>query len=175
MEIAFADYAVRVERQITSKYAIPVITRKFPITFLGDLNGAEIHIEETATAEQRLFLLGHLFGHTVQWSLDPDVFTLAQQLKPPVPAQVLPAILKYEEEAAEYAQALLHEIGITDADMWLAQYSACDRAYLLHFYQTGDRREFRTFWSESVASLYSRPIPLFTPVKRRFRQDGIVI
>ena len=63
--IPFADYAARVEEHIEKAYGIRVVTRDVPDPLTGDLNGAEIHIDFAVTPEQRLFLLVHLFGHTV--------------------------------------------------------------------------------------------------------------
>ena len=46
---------------------------------------------------------------------------------------------------------LFHQIGITDIDQWFCDYTACDQAYLLHFYRTGEKRDFRAFWRTQCA------------------------
>ena len=66
----FADYCGVVQARLERHYGIPVVTRDIPDPLTGDLNGTEIHIDYAVTAEQRLFLLAHLFGHTVQWNVD---------------------------------------------------------------------------------------------------------
>jgi hypothetical protein len=81
----------------------------------------------------------------------------------------------YEREAARYAMALLHEIGITSADQWFADYAACDEAYLRHFYVTGEQKEFLSFWQNHTSLVEAQPIPPFSAVTRAFRTDGIVI
>ena len=55
--------------------------------------------------EQRLFLLGHLFGHTVQWNVDPALFEIGRRYQPPVNEDLIPAIIAYEREAACYGLA----------------------------------------------------------------------
>src|SRR6202050_3008892 len=98
--IPFADYSLRVEQRIEEAYGVRVVTRDVPDPLTGDLNGAEIHIDYAVTAEQRLFLLAHLFGHTVQWNVNPALFEIGQQYRPPVNEDVIPAVVAYEGEAA---------------------------------------------------------------------------
>ena len=173
--IPFADYSARIERHIEKSYGVHVVTRDVPDPLTGDLNGAEIHIDYAVTAEQRLFLLLHLFGHTVQWNVSPGAFELGRPQTPPVSEDRLPTLMNYERDAARYALGLLHEIGITDADQWLADYSACDVAYLRHYYVTAQKRDFLSFWREGTARLQTQPVPPFTPISRSFRGDGVVI
>jgi hypothetical protein len=173
--LSFADYSARVERHIEKVYGVHVVTRDVPDPLTGDLDGAEIQIDYAVTAEQRLFLLLHLFGHTVQWNVSPGAFELGRPQVPPVSEDRIPALMNYEREAARYASGLLHEIGITDADQWLADYSACDAAYLRHYYVTAEKRDFLAFWREGTSRLPTQPVPPFTPMRRAFRSDGVVI
>ncbi len=172
---SFTIYCTQVEQLLKSRYGIGVITRDIPDPLTGDLDGLEIHIDYSVTAEQRLFLLAHLFGHTVQWNVDPGTFELGRQYKPPVPEALFPAILAYEHEAARYGLSLLHEAGVRNVDKWFSEYSACDQAYLLDFYRTGKKGDPHMFWPDSAAVLDPKPIPSFTPTRRTFRMDGIVI
>ena len=173
--IPFADYCRRVEQRIQSAYGVRIITRDIPDPLTGDLNGAEIHIDDAVTPEQRLFLLAHLFGHTVQWNVRPEAFELGQPRQPPVNNDALPALMDYEKEAARYALGLFHEVGITNADQWLSDYAACDNAYLRHFYETGEKKDFLSFWRDGTPAIQAQPVPPFVPVTRVFRTDGIVI
>jgi hypothetical protein len=173
--IPFAEHAARVELHIERAYGIRVITRDVPDPLTGDLNGTEIHIDFAATPEQRLFLLLHLFGHTVQWNTNPLAFELGQPRTPPVSADRLPGLIEYERQAGCYAQGLPHEAGITDADQWLAEYAACDEAYLRHYYLTAEKREFSSFFRKSVPLIEAHAVPRFIPSARTFRSDGIVI
>jgi hypothetical protein len=171
----FAGYCRRVEQHIETVYGVRVVTRDIPDPLTGDLNGAEIHIDYAATPEERLFLLAHLFGHTVQWNIDADAYDLGRPRQPPVSADCLPALMDYERDAACYAVGLLHEIGITATDQWFADYAACDAAYLRHFYETGEKREFRSFWREGNPLIEGKKVPRFVPTIRSWRGDGIVI
>jgi hypothetical protein len=175
MQLPFSEYAARVQRHLEVHYRIPVVTRDIPDPLTGDLDGVEIHIDHAVSPDLRLFLLAHLFGHTVQWNVDEHAFDLGIQIIPPVDEAIIPKVLVYEKEAARYGVALLHEAGITDADSWFSRFSACDLAYLTHFYRTGETGDFESFWQDAVPAVEPIPIPSFTPARHRFRMDGIVI
>jgi hypothetical protein len=175
MPVTFQDQALRVQEHLERFYCIRVLTRDIPGSLIGDLDGAEIHIDTAVTPEERLFLLGHLFGHTVQWNTNPQALEIGRQHRPPVGEDLLPAIIEYESEAAAYALEMFHEIGITSMDQWFSDYTACDQAYLLHYYRTGEKRDFRTFWPDHAPAIQPKPLPRFTPSRRKFRMDGVVI
>jgi hypothetical protein len=175
METPFHEYSARVQTHLENVYGIRVVIRDIPDPLTGDLDGSEIDIDYAVTPEQRLFLLAHLFGHTVQWNVSPALFEIGRQYRPPVNEDLIPAIVAYEREAAAYGLAMLHEIGIMDIDGWFCDYTACDQAYLLHFYRTGEKRDFRSFWAGNTPRIQPQPIPRFTPTRRAFRMDGIVI
>jgi len=175
MEIPFARHCTVVQRSIEDCYHVRVVTRDIPDPLTGDLDGIEIHIDYEVTPEQRLFLLAHLFGHTVQWNVDPATFELGRQYKPPVDERLFPKIIEYEREAASYGLSLLREVEIREIESWFSAYTACDRAYLLHYYRTGDKGDFRDFWPDKAPLVEPKPIPKFIPAKRAFRMDGIVI
>jgi hypothetical protein len=175
MEIPFAHYCTTVQRHMEHCYHVRVVTRDIPDPLTGDLDGLEVHIDYAVTPEQRLFLLAHLFGHTVQWNVDPNAFELGRQYRPPVDEGLFPKIIEYELEAARYGLFLLHEAGIRDMDSWFSAYTACDQAYLLRYYRTGEKKDFRGFWPDGAALVEPTPIPNFTPARRAFRLNGIVI
>jgi len=173
--IPFAEAGACVQMQIVRRYGIRVVTANVGASFVGDLDGAEIRIDPSATAEQRLFLLGHLFGHTVQWNTDERAFALGQPQLPPVSEELLPALLAYERQAAGYGVALFAGAGIGEVEPWYSNYSACDLSYLMHYYRTGEKAEFRSFWREDGPRVQPEPIPLFRPIRRVFRSTGVVI
>jgi hypothetical protein len=175
MEIPFDEYSARAQRHLEGYYGIRVVTRDIPDPLTGDLDGAEIDIDYAVSPEQRLFLLAHLFGHTVQWNVDPSKFGIGRQYLPPVEEGLIPAVISYEGEAAGYGLAMLHQIGITDIDQWFCNYTACDQAYLVHFYRTGEKRDFRSFWNGNAPLIKPLAIPGFVPTRRAFRMDGVVI
>jgi hypothetical protein len=174
-DLPFPELCARVQDHIQQHYHVPVVTRDIPDPLIGDLDGSEIHIDCAVTPEQRLFLLAHLFGHTVQWNVSAAAFDLGKTRQPPVDEALLPALLAYEREAAGYGLALVHESGIREADQWLSDYSACDLAYLAHFYRTGEKRDPASFWRRNVPLVEARAIPAFTPTKMVFRSNGVVI
>jgi hypothetical protein len=139
------------------------------------LNGAEIHIDHAVTAEQRLFLLGHLFGHTVQWNTEPEAYELGQPRTAPVDEELIPALMEYEVVAGRYALQLFHDAGVMSQDQWLADYTACDRAYLGDYYRTGTRKSFHSFWKMGTEWITPLAIPPFELTRRIFRADGVVI
>jgi len=173
--LRFAEHSKRVEEFLLSRYGIAVVTRDIPDPLTGDLDGLEIHVDCLLTAEERLFLVAHLFGHTVQWNVSPAAFQIGRQYRPPVREDLFPEILAYEQEAARYGLFLLQEAGISDADDWFSAYSACDQAYLLDYYRTGDKGRFRDFWPETASRIEPKQVPAFLPARRTFRMDGVVI
>jgi hypothetical protein len=173
--IPFAEYCARIQEHLKQAYHINVVTRHIPDPLTGDLDGWEIHIDPAVSFEKRLFLLAHLFGHTVQWNVNPGAFEIGRLFQPPVNDDLLPTVMEYEQEAASLALDMFHQIGITDVDQWFSDYSACDLAYLKHYYRTGEKRSFQSFWLDNAARIEPKPIPPFTPRKRVFRCDGIVI
>lgn len=171
----FAEYCVRVERHLTGHYGITIITRDIPDPLLGDLDGAEIHLDHLATSEQRLFLLAHLFGHTAQWNLHPRALEIGKLHEPPVAEDLLAEVIAYERDAAGLALAMFHEIGIHDLDQWLSDYTACDMAYLGHFYRTGEKKDFDSFKVSAAPLIDPVTVPHFVAKRRAMRSDGIVI
>lgn len=163
------------EALIERRYGIPVVLADVPDPFTGDLDGAEIKIDWQNDPEEALFILVHLFGHTVQWNLSPEARELGSQVEQNPSAEKIDALEAYEVEACRYSLQLLHEAGVHDLDGWLADFSRCDFAYLRHFYETGEKREFRSFWIDGTPSLPPLAIPAFVPTQWKTRWEGIVI
>lgn len=162
--IPFAKYCARIQERVEQAYRISVVTRDIPAPLLGDLDGLEIHIDPKVTPEQRLFLVAHLFGHTVQWNVHAGAFEIGKLFQPPVEEELLATIMEYEQEAASYSLSVFHQIEIYNADQWLSDYSACDLAYLRHFYRTGRRRRLQASGEAMAAA--SSPSP-FRPLRPR--------
>src|SRR5438309_9140064 len=110
MSIPFAPHCQQVETHLKTRYGIRAVTRDIPDPLTGDLDGAEIDIDYAVSPEQRLFLLAHLFGHTVQWNVKPALFEIGRRYQPPVNEDLIPAVIAYEREAACYGLAMFHEI-----------------------------------------------------------------
>lgn len=166
----------RVEALIERRYGVPVIIADVADPFTGDLDGAEIKIDHDLPAEEALFILVHLFGHTVQWNLSERGRTLGvQQPDPNLSAARMAELYQYEREAAELSLTLFHDAGIFDFDQWLADFFHCDWAYLVHFYKTAEKLPFKSFWQVGTALLTPAAIPEFTPARWRARWDGVVV
>lgn len=163
------------ERHVEETYGIPIRITDVPNPFSGDLDGAEIHVDYEEDVESALFIIAHLFGHTVQWNTDESAREIGYRLFKNPTEEELRRLREYEHEACRYSLTLFHEAGITDCDQWLSDYSACDFAYLEHFYRTGEKRPFRSFWKENQPLLLPKPIPPFHPTKWVARWEGIVV
>lgn len=161
----FAAVFAAVERLIEDRWHIPVRLSDLPDPFTGDLDGESIALDYSNHAEDALFILVHLFGHTAQWNTDPRAREIGHW---PIRAGAynetqLAAIGEYEVSACRLSLALLHTAGVHDLDQWLSDFAACDAAYLMHYYRTGEKRAFRSFWVSPAPLLTPMPIPDFTP------------
>ena len=166
----------RVERMIEDRWQIPVRVRDVPNPFTGDLDGRQIHVDFDLDVEDALFILVHLFGHTVQWNVSERSREIAFRKPGGVwTEEALQEVGDYESEACRYSLQLLHDAGVRDLDQWVADFAACDAAYLMHFYKTGEKRPFRAFWKAGSPILAPLPIPEFHPTQWLSRFDGTVV
>jgi hypothetical protein len=163
------------ERYIEDHYQLPVRICDVPDPYTGDLDGAEIHIDYDMDAETALFIIAHLFGHTVQWNTSPAARDIGYRLFPNPTEEESRKLHEYEFEACQYSMELFHRAGVHDFDQWLSDYSACDFRYLMHFYKTNEKPPFKSFWQEGSPLLPPKPIPDFAPQKWVMRWDGIVV
>lgn len=163
------------EKHVETKYGIPILIRDVPNPFTGDLDGAEIHVDYAEDIESALFIIAHLFGHTVQWNTDEAAREIGYKLYPNADPEMMKRLHAYEFEACRYSMQLFHEAGVRDLDQWLSDYSACDFRYLANFYRTGEKPTFKTFWCEGSPLLEPKAIPPFHPTKWVSRWDGIVV
>jgi hypothetical protein len=163
-----------VEAHIERRYGLPVIITDVPNPFTGDLDGATIFVDYDVEAEDALFILVHLFGHTVQWSVSDSERALGLLEVKNASDELLAALAAYEQTAARYSLQLFHETGVYDLDQWLADFAACDVSYLIHFYRTGEKRAFREFWKDGTPLLAPMPIPPFRPTKWVARSGTVI-
>src|SRR5690348_10755050 len=125
-EDRFREVFNRLERLIEERYGLPVVISDVPDPFTGDLDGEKILVDYDLTAEDALFILVHLFGHTVQWNVSPEDRALGLlEVKEPTD-ELLASLERYERDAACYSLQLFHEAGVHDLDQWLANFAACD-------------------------------------------------
>jgi hypothetical protein len=165
----------RIEPIIEQRWGIPVRITDVPNPFTGDLDGESILVDHDLEIEDALFILVHLFGHTVQWNVSPEARAIGSVRRDRWTDEELVTLASYEREACRYSLQLLHDAGVFDLDHWLACFAACDGAYLHHFYKTGEKRPFRSFWRDDAKPLAPLPIPDFSPVRWISRYDGTVV
>ena len=163
-----------VERHIEQRYGLPVVITDVPDPFTGDLDGSTILVDYDLDAEEALFILVHLFGHTVQWNVSPADRALGLLEVREPSDELLASLARYEVDAARYSLQLFHEAGVRDLDEWLANFAACDIAYLMHFYRTGEKRAFRSFWVDGAPGLTPLAIPEFQPAKWVARSGTVI-
>jgi len=163
------------EPYIENTNGIPVRIRDVPHPFTGDLDGAEIHVDYAEDIESALFIIAHLFGHTVQWNTSQAARDIGYRLYPNPTEEQVRALHEYELEACRYSMELFHRAGVTDLDQWLSDYSNCDFSFLMHFYRTGEKRPFKSFWTGGAPMLTPKPIPDFRPTRWVSRWEGIVV
>src|SRR5438105_4257748 len=72
----------------------------------GTFDGAEIGIDYANDLEMSLFVLVHLFGHTVQWNTVAAYRTIDTRVKPGAAPEIIEEARVYEENAARYGLQL---------------------------------------------------------------------
>ena len=172
----FESVRQRAVREIEDRYRIQVIVADVPAPFTGDLDGVSIVIDNALPPDESLFITVHLFGHSVQWNTDPDAraIGLASVDVGRVSRAELDRLANYERTAARYSVQLLHDVGELTLDHWLSEFAAADTAYLMHYYQTGEKLPLRGFWKVGSPVLEPLSIPPFEPHKWTSR-SGVVI
>ncbi len=70
--IDYREVYERVRERITLRYGITVEDKKFKDGNTGDLDGAKIAVDPRLQRRNSLFVLLHLFGHTVQWNCSDE-------------------------------------------------------------------------------------------------------
>jgi hypothetical protein len=99
------------EPYIERRYGVPVIIDDVPDPFTGDLDGSEIHVDYTNDVESAVFIIAHLFGHTVQWNLSEYARRIGYEVQQN-PAEEKLKELAYEREACRYSLRLFHALAI---------------------------------------------------------------
>jgi hypothetical protein len=164
-----------IEPLIEKRWNIPVRITDVPNPFTGDLDGEAILVDHDLDIEDAVFILIHLFGHTVQWNVSERARDIGFARRDTWTDEQLRELAEYEEQACRYSMQLLHEAGVHDLDQWVSDFAACDTAYLMHFYKTGEKREFRSFWQADAPLITPLAIPEFHPTRWISRYDGTVV
>lgn len=148
-------------RSSAESFGLRIVWAELPPPNTGAFDGTEIILHHDNDAEIALFVLAHLFGHTVQWSQDPFCRELDRLARPGAPPDVIELARVYEQQASRLGLALLHRAGITSHDQWLSDAFASDWQYLSTNYASGhliDRAQCRAHGP----LLAPEPIPPFS-------------
>jgi len=166
----FRDAWDRAQRRIESRYAVSVSVCEVTEPYTGDFDGKTILVDKDQDLEMALFVLIHLFGHTVQWNLSPALRRLGQSAAATAAAEVersaewMCQVRDYERDATRYSLALLHDVGIFHLDRWVSEFWHADWAFLEHFYRTGEKLDVRSLLRPGEGEVLTPlPIPDFTP------------
>jgi hypothetical protein len=150
-----------VER-IEEAYALKVIIGPVTGSYTGQFDGQEIWVDLDKDPEDAVFILVHLFGHTVQWNLDEKLRLLGLANSGVTEAD-LPRIYEYERQASQLGLALLEETNEFRLARWLTNRFGADWKFLAHFYRTGDKLRFESEAGTDEPLLAAVPIPSFVP------------
>ena len=164
-DLALKD-AFRRARARVESYGVRVYVGDVLDPNTGTFDGSEIGIDYANDLEMSLFVLVHLFGHTVQWNTVPAYRTIDTRVRPGAAPELVDEARTYERNASRYGLKVLHEANIHDRDQWISDCWGSDWKYLSHFYATGKLLDWRSCRSTGHERLEPLPIPGFTP--RRF-------
>lgn len=168
VHLALKDAFRRVRARIES-YGVRVYIGDILDPNTGTFDGLEIGVDWANDAEMSLFVLVHLFGHTVQWNMEPAYRTIDERVRPGAGPEVIEEARLYEHHASCYGMQLMHEAGVTDRDQWLSDWLASDWKYLSTFYATGKLPEWEACRVAGAPMLEPLPIPIFSPQRYHAR------
>ena len=149
---------------VVERYGVEVTISDVVDPNTGDFDGERILLDYDQDLEMALFVLVHLFGHTVQWNVSEKWRDLGLNVAKGKTAEEMAAIHEYEQGATRLGIALLHEAGVRDMDSWASDWWRADYEYLLHLYATGEKLDTRALLKRGAGeTLEPLPIPRFTP------------
>lgn len=160
----FAGAYERLKNLIAAKYKMETIKCDVLDPNTGDLDGSRILVDYLLNDELSLFILMHLFGHSVQWNTSAEWRELGHAAKP----GDLKKVREYEINATRYGIQALHEAGVEDLDQWASDCWLADWKFLEEFYRSGQRVIYAPIEGSSEC-LKPLPVPEFTPGKYEAR------
>jgi len=173
-EADFSNFYNTVSFYMFKRYGIRLEEAVLEEPKTGEFDGIHIFISDNLHFEDKLFLLLHLFGHTVQWQtsersrnlglLQPELIEFNEYRMSLLPK--LDMIFEYEKEACQYGLRLLEESNIVDLTQWLSDWFNADWKFLKRIYTLGYREEFRInfksqYFFYNTTLLKSKQIPRF--------------
>jgi hypothetical protein len=177
-KVDFAEVLQKCELIVQGMGLVTQYTHNLDPFFKGDLDGRFIYIGSHLSAEEKVFNLLHLAGHSVQWNIDPLLRNLGSELYLNPDDALLAKLQEYEWQANCYALSILHKAGVFNLDKWLSRKYVIDMLYLTHFYKTGQKLKTITAVAKAYPfkrDLASKDIPPFTPTAGTHTRNGLVI
>ena len=113
-EDRFREAFNTVEAYIERRYDLPVVISDVTDPFTGDLDGASIAVDYDQSWEDALFIIAHLFGHTVQWNTEPRAREIGTVPVTSPTEELLAEVRDYEKKACRYSLQLFHDAGVRD-------------------------------------------------------------
>ena len=160
----FAEGFEACRNTILERYRVPVSLGFTINNDPGVFDGMTICINVCLPIETKLFVLAHLFGHTVQWNISESLRILGLDTAPGKKEEQLGPIFLYEQEASRYGLQLMHEAGIKDRDQWLSDWFVADWKFLKHYFLTGEFLESAKLLEPGIGDpLVPLAIPRFIP------------
>jgi hypothetical protein len=162
-EARFIEAYAIVDKYVEERYRVVSTITDVLDPNTGDFDGRWIKVDYTLDAEQSLFVLLHLFGHTVQWNVSEEFRRLGQETVNSATDEQLSMIQVYEKQATQYSVQLLHECGIFDLDQWITDWWTADWKWLSHFYKTGEKLDQNDVKSWIVPGTVEKLTPIAIP------------
>ncbi len=177
-KVSFAVVLHKCEEIVREMGLVIHYTHNLDPFFKGDLDGKTIFIGYHLAAEEKLFNLLHLAGHSIQWNINELLRSLGSELYLNPDDRTLLKLQTYEWQANCYALSILHKAEIFSLDKWLTQKYVLDMMYLTHFYKTGQKLKRITKDAKAYPfnrELESKKIPHFDPRPCKRTRNGLVI
>jgi hypothetical protein len=149
-------------QHIEGAYSLKVNVGPVTGSYTGQFDGKELWVDLDHDPEEAVFILAHLFGHTVQWNLDEKLRQLGLAVSG-VNEEDLARIYQYERQASQLGLALLEESGEFRLARWLSDCFGADWKFLAHFYRTGEKLRFERREGAAEPLLSPLLIPTFVP------------
>ncbi len=175
-EGAFETFFHVVLDTVREDYKIVVAQSQLPMSVTGDFDGERIVVRADMSWEMKLFILLHLFGHTVQFCTSEQLRKIGMTTYQPqdINDETLRVIRDYEQMAGRYGLWLLHKCRLLFLDQWASDWSNGDLNYLVELYTTGKKYELTGEFLKEYKSHYIKfgspsikplAVPNFLPKK----------
>jgi len=143
-------------------HGVEVVFREFERS-KGDLDGARVYMARGLPVDEAVFLLCHLFGHTVQWHTDRNALDYASITAATFRETDAVWVEEYERKASRFGLSILLGCDARFLRAWLSEFVEADVRYLLALYRGDQNASHEQFWPDRVSVLNPIPIPAFRP------------